>query len=97
MQTLRIAMVAPCPFPTSQGTQVLIGQLAQALRKRGHQVHLVINQILFSTQPSVLLRLSTKIVGHNVDAAQKSLTEFAEEAIPVLRKQLAASGAESGK
>jgi len=41
MQTLRIAMVAPCPFPTSQGTQVLIGQLAQALRKRGHRVHLV--------------------------------------------------------
>jgi len=41
MQSLRIAMVAPCPFPTSQGTQVFIGQLAQALRKRGHRVHLV--------------------------------------------------------
>lgn len=41
MQTLRIAMVAPCPFPTSQGTQVFIGQLARALRNRGHRVHLV--------------------------------------------------------
>jgi glycosyltransferase involved in cell wall biosynthesis len=41
MKSLRIAMVAPCPFPTSQGTQVFIGQLVQALRKRGHQIHLL--------------------------------------------------------
>jgi 1,2-diacylglycerol 3-alpha-glucosyltransferase len=41
MERLRIAMVAACPFPTSQGTQVFIGQLAEALRQRGHQVHLV--------------------------------------------------------
>lgn len=41
MQSLRIAMVAPCPFPTSQGTQVFIDQLAKALSRRGHQVHLV--------------------------------------------------------
>lgn len=41
MQSLRIAMVAPCPFPASQGTQVFIGQLARALRKRGHRIHLV--------------------------------------------------------
>jgi glycosyltransferase involved in cell wall biosynthesis len=41
MKTLRIAMVAPCPFPTSQGTQVFIGQLVQALRKRGHRIHLL--------------------------------------------------------
>ncbi len=41
MHSLRIAMVAPCPFPTSQGTQMLIGQLVKALRRRGHRVYLV--------------------------------------------------------
>jgi len=53
-----------------------------------HQVHLMINQIFFSKQPSVLLRLSTRITRHNVDAAQARLTAFAEEAIPILRRQL---------
>ncbi len=41
MKSLRIAMVAACPFPTSQGTQVFIGQLARALDRRGHQIHLL--------------------------------------------------------
>jgi 1,2-diacylglycerol 3-alpha-glucosyltransferase len=41
MNRLRIAMVAACPFPTSQGTQVFIGQLARALRGRGHQIYLL--------------------------------------------------------
>jgi glycosyltransferase involved in cell wall biosynthesis len=34
-------MAAACPFPTSQGSQVLIRQLAEALAARGHAVHLV--------------------------------------------------------
>jgi len=38
---LSIAMVAPCPFPTPQGTQVFIGGLARALSRRGHRVDLV--------------------------------------------------------
>ncbi|TKJ41615.1 hypothetical protein CEE37_03350 [candidate division LCP-89 bacterium B3_LCP] len=38
---LKIAMVAACPFPTSQGSQVLIRELSQALVKRGHDVHVV--------------------------------------------------------
>jgi glycosyltransferase involved in cell wall biosynthesis len=38
---LSIAMVAPCPFPTAQGTQVFIAGLARALRRRGHRVDLV--------------------------------------------------------
>ena len=38
---LSIAMAAPCPFPTAQGTQVFIGGLARALHRRGHRVHLV--------------------------------------------------------
>lgn len=38
---LSIAMVAPCPFPTRQGTQVLIRHLASALAYCGHEVHLI--------------------------------------------------------
>jgi len=41
MESLRIVMVAACPFPTSQGTQVFIGQLAKALRRRGHHLYLL--------------------------------------------------------
>lgn len=37
----RILMIAPCPFPTSQGSQTLIRQLATGLQRRGHDVHLV--------------------------------------------------------
>jgi glycosyltransferase involved in cell wall biosynthesis len=38
---LCIAMLAPCPFPTRQGTQVLIRHLAEALTRVGHEVHFV--------------------------------------------------------
>jgi glycosyltransferase involved in cell wall biosynthesis len=38
---LRIAVVAACPFPTLQGSQVLIRQHAQAMAARGHAVHIV--------------------------------------------------------
>lgn len=34
-------MVAACPFPTSQGSQVLIRELSEALVRRGHKLHLV--------------------------------------------------------
>jgi len=40
-QPLRIAMVAACPFPSPRGSQVLIRELAQALARRGHAVHVV--------------------------------------------------------
>lgn len=40
-QPLRIAMVAACPFPSPRGSQVLIRELAQALSRRGHAVHVV--------------------------------------------------------
>ena len=36
-----VAMVAACPFPTSQGSQVLIKGVSKALRRRGHKVHVV--------------------------------------------------------
>jgi len=38
---LTIGMLAPCPFPTHQGTQVLIRHLATALARAGHEVHFV--------------------------------------------------------
>jgi glycosyltransferase involved in cell wall biosynthesis len=38
---LNIAMVAACPFPTSQGSQVLIRELSESLVRRGHRVHVV--------------------------------------------------------
>jgi len=37
----RIAMLAPCPFPSFQGTQVVIHDLAAALSRAGHRVHLL--------------------------------------------------------
>jgi 1,2-diacylglycerol 3-alpha-glucosyltransferase len=39
--SLNIAMVAACPFPTSQGSQVLIRELSEALVRRGHHLHIV--------------------------------------------------------
>ena len=36
-----IAMILPGPFPTRQGTQVLVGHIARALAEAGHDVHLV--------------------------------------------------------
>jgi glycosyltransferase involved in cell wall biosynthesis len=38
---IRIAMIAACRFPFPQGSQVLIGQLAAALHRRGHAVRLL--------------------------------------------------------
>jgi 1,2-diacylglycerol 3-alpha-glucosyltransferase len=40
-RTYRVAMVGACPFPTAQGSQVLLKQLSEALVARGHEVHVV--------------------------------------------------------
>jgi glycosyltransferase involved in cell wall biosynthesis len=40
-QTRTVLMLAPCPFPTGQGTQVIIRHLASALARAGHRIHLV--------------------------------------------------------
>lgn len=37
----RVAMVAACPYPTTQGSQVYIGGQTEALARRGHEVHVV--------------------------------------------------------
>ena len=41
MKPVTIAIVAACPYPTWQGSQVLIRQMAEALSRRGHNVHVV--------------------------------------------------------
>lgn len=45
-------MVAASPFPYPQGSQVLIGQLAAAMRRRGHQVRLVTYQCGLGQSPA---------------------------------------------
>jgi glycosyltransferase involved in cell wall biosynthesis len=37
----RIAMVAACPFPYPRGTPIRIFRLAEALARRGHEIHVV--------------------------------------------------------
>jgi len=41
IRPLRIAMVAACPFPLPRGTPIRIHRLAEALARRGHDVHVV--------------------------------------------------------
>ncbi len=38
---MRIAMVAACPFPSPQGSQVFVEQMSESLAGRGHSVHLL--------------------------------------------------------
>ena len=38
---LRVAMVAACPFPVPRGTPIRIYRMANALSRRGHDVHVV--------------------------------------------------------
>ncbi len=40
--TLKIALVAGCPYPVPQGSQAFIRENALALQKRGHEVHLIV-------------------------------------------------------
>lgn len=40
-RSMRVAVVAPCPFPSARGSQVLIRELAESLARRGHEVHVV--------------------------------------------------------
>ncbi|MFQ5351840.1 MAG: glycosyltransferase family 4 protein [Candidatus Binatia bacterium] len=38
---MKIAMVAACPFPSPQGSQVFVRQMCERLAERGHEVHLL--------------------------------------------------------
>ncbi|HET6798440.1 MAG TPA: hypothetical protein VFH40_14870, partial [Gemmatimonadales bacterium] len=39
--SLRIAMIAACPFPWPRGTPIRIHRIAEAVARRGHHVHVV--------------------------------------------------------
>jgi glycosyltransferase involved in cell wall biosynthesis len=39
--SLRIAMIAACPFPWPRGTPIRIHRIAEAVARRGHEVHVV--------------------------------------------------------
>lgn len=55
-------MVAACPFPTCQGSQVLVKQSAEALARRGHQVHLV----CYHFGEEIPLETSDRLVLHRI-------------------------------
>ena len=38
---MRVAVVAACPFPSPQGSQVFVGEMCDALARRGHDVELL--------------------------------------------------------
>lgn len=38
---MRIAVVAACPFPSPQGSQVFVGEMCEALAGRGHEIELL--------------------------------------------------------
>ncbi len=40
-QSYKIAMVAACPFPCPRGTPLRIQRMAEALAKRGHEIHVI--------------------------------------------------------
>jgi glycosyltransferase involved in cell wall biosynthesis len=41
IDSLRIAMIAACPFPWPRGTPIRIHRIAEAVARRGHAVHVV--------------------------------------------------------
>ncbi len=52
----KVAMVAPCPFPSVQGSQILIQDLAGGLERRGHEVH-VVTYPFGGSRPTASLRI----------------------------------------
>jgi glycosyltransferase involved in cell wall biosynthesis len=44
--TLRVAVVAACPFPAPRGTPIRIHRIAEELARRGHDVHVVTYPLL---------------------------------------------------
>lgn len=52
---LRVAMVAACPFPWPRGTPLRIQRLAEAVARRGHEVHVVTYHLGAPDEGSTLL------------------------------------------
>ena len=57
-----MAMIAACPFPSHQGTQVFIRHLANALAVAGHAVHLV----TYAESESLVADLDPRVAWHRV-------------------------------
>ncbi len=51
MNSLKIAIVAACPFPYPRGTPIRIFRIAEALAHRGHKVHVVTYHLGQNTGP----------------------------------------------
>ena len=50
-RAFRIAMVAACPFPYPRGTPIRIYRMAEALARRGHDVHVITYHLGQTLQP----------------------------------------------
>ena len=57
----RVAIVAACPFPTLQGSQLLIRKLAEGLRSRGHETVVVTYGGLEGRSQSPLRRIGRRL------------------------------------
>lgn len=65
-----IAMIAACPFPSHQGTQVFIRHLANALASAGHAVHLLTYD---ESEPLGDARLDPRVAWHRAPGPKVGL------------------------
>ncbi len=75
--SLRIALVAGCPYPVPQGSQAFIRENALALQKRGHDVHLIVYG--YGTSPSLdsfHIHRCPNIPGENKTSAGPSIKKI---------------------
>ena len=70
--TLRVAMVAACPFPARRGTPLRIERLTDALIARGHEVEVITYHIC--DEPSTGSYPVHRILGRDQDRAAPSRT-----------------------
>jgi glycosyltransferase involved in cell wall biosynthesis len=65
-----VALVVAAPFPALRGSQVLVGQLAEGLARRGHRVHLVAyGAVSDAVPPTVTVHRLPRIWGCGVSAS----------------------------
>ncbi len=67
--TLRVAVVAACPFPAPRGTPTRILRLSEALARQGHEVHLVTYHFgaraYAPVEPNLLVHRIPGVPGHD--------------------------------
>ncbi len=75
-------MVAACPFPSPQGSQVFLGQMCSRLAARGHEVHLLTyGQGMGGCDPRVVHHRIRRLPG---DDALRSGPQWAKPALDAL-------------